>query len=169
MKTELLLLLGGALYVADTIYDGKYSSQLTKYKKHFKIITTLFVIFSLYLFLKKNPTESKNMMGHLNGMIRYMPMDKQSKDLITPFLTSSPEQRILTSGTDATSRSVSGTKKKWIAAQQGWKCKECNTQLDAWFEVDHKVRLADGGSNHVDNLVALCRNCHGKKTTLENL
>jgi hypothetical protein len=169
MKTELLLLLGGALYVADTIYDGKYSSQLTKYKKHFKIITTLFVVFSLYLFLKKNPTESKNMMGHLNGMIRYMPMDKQSKDLITPFLTSSPEQRILTSGTDATSRSVSGTKKKWIAAQQGWKCKECNTQLDAWFEVDHKVRLADGGSNHVDNLVALCRNCHGKKTTLENL
>lgn len=169
MKTELILLVGGALYVADTIYDGKYSSQLTKYKKHFKIITTLFVVFSLYLFLKKNPTESKNMMGHLNGMIRYMPMDKQSKDLITPFLSSTPEQRILTSGSEATSRSVSGTKKKWIAAQQGWKCKECNTQLDAWFEVDHKVRLADGGSNHVDNLVALCRNCHGKKTTLENL
>jgi 5-methylcytosine-specific restriction endonuclease McrA len=29
--------------------------------------------------------------------------------------------------------------------------------------------LADGGSNNVDNLVALCRNCHGKKTTIENL
>jgi hypothetical protein len=169
MKTELILLVGGALYIADTIHDGKYSSQLTKYKKHFKIATTLFVVFSLYLFLKKNPVESKNMMGHLNGMIRYMPIDKQSRDLITPFLTPTQEQRIMTSGSESTARSVSGTKKKWVAAQQAWKCKDCSTQLDAWFEVDHKIRLADGGSNHVDNLVALCRNCHGKKTTLENL
>jgi hypothetical protein len=109
------------------------------------------------------------MMGHLNGMIRYMPIDKQSRDLITPFLTPTQEQRIMTSGSESTARSVSGTKKKWVAAQQAWKCKDCSTQLDAWFEVDHKIRLADGGSNHVDNLVALCRNCHGKKTTLENL
>ena len=169
MKAEIMLLIGAALYIADTVYDGKYSSQLTKYKKHFKIATTLFVVFSLYIFLKKNPTESKNMMGHLNGMIRYMPIDKQSRDLITPFLSPTQEQRIMTSGGDSTSRSVSGTKKKWVASQQGWKCKDCHTQLDAWFEVDHKIRLADGGSNHVDNLVALCRNCHGKKTTIENL
>jgi hypothetical protein len=169
MKSEILLLLGAAFYITDTIYDGKYTSQLTRYKKHFKLITILFVVFSMYLFIRKNPSESKNMMGHLNGMIRYMPMDKQSKDLLSPFLTSTQEQRILTSGHESTSRSVSGTKKKWIAAQQGWKCNDCQTQLDAWFEVDHKTRLADGGSNHVDNLVALCRNCHGKKTTLENL
>lgn len=169
MKSELLLLLGASFYIADTMYDGKYSKQFIKYKKHFKIATILFVVFSMYLFIKKNPSESKNMMGHLNGMIRYMPMDRHSRDLLTPFLSDPKEQRIMTSGGDSTSRSVSGTKKKWIAAQQGWKCKECRTQLDAWFEVDHKIRLADGGSNHVDNLVALCRNCHGKKTTIENL
>jgi hypothetical protein len=73
------------------------------------------------------------------------------------------------SGVKATKRSVSETKKKYVAAQQGWKCNDCQSQLDAWFEVDHKTRLADGGSNHIDNLVALCRNCHGKKTTFENL
>jgi hypothetical protein len=169
MKTEFLLLAGATFYIVDTIYDGKYTNQLTHYKKHFKIATILFAVFSMYLFIRKNPTESKNMMGHLNGMIRYMPMDKQSKDLLTPFLMSTQEQRIVTSGNESTARSVSGTKKKWIAAQQGWKCNDCHTQLDAWFEVDHKVRLADGGSNNVDNLVALCRNCHGKKTTIENL
>jgi hypothetical protein len=168
MKSELLLLAGAGFYIADTVYDGKYTKQFTHYKKHFKIATILFVVFSMYIFIKKNPSESKNMMGHLNGMIHYMPMDKQSRDLLTPFF-SSKEQRIMTSGGDSTSRSVSGTKKKWIAAQQGWKCKDCHTQLDAWFEVDHTIRLADGGSNHVDNLVALCRNCHGKKTTIENL
>jgi len=166
MKTELLLLLGAGAYIMDIMHDGKYSKRLIHYKKHFKIATTLFVVFSLYIFLKKNPHESKSMMGHLNGMIRYLPIDKQSKDILSPFMAQ--EQRIMTSG-DTTNRSVSGTKKKWVAAQQGWKCNSCQTQLDAWFEVDHKQRLADGGSNHVDNLVALCRNCHGKKTTLENL
>ena len=39
MKSEIILLLGAGFYIADTLYDGKYSSQLTKYKKHFKIVT----------------------------------------------------------------------------------------------------------------------------------
>ena len=52
---------------------------------------------------------------------------------------------------------------------QGWTCAQCKSQLDAWFEVDHKVRLDQGGSNHVSNLEALCRNCHGKKTGMESL
>ena len=155
-------------YVVDTYYDNKYSKQLFAYKKQFKLAMIVFGVFSLYLFTKKNPAESSYFMQSLNGVIRYMPLDKEAKDMMTPFF-SSGEQRILTSGSEATSRSVSGTKKKYVAAQQGWKCNDCQTQLDAWFEVDHKTRLADGGSNHIDNLVALCRNCHGKKTTFENL
>ena len=69
----------------------------------------------------------------------------------------------------ATKRSVSETKKKYVAAQQGWKCGNCTKQLPAWLEVDHKIRLEHGGSNHIDNLVALCRDCHGEKTAMENL
>lgn len=68
-----------------------------------------------------------------------------------------------------TKRSVSETKKKYVAAQQGWCCGNCKRQLPAWFEVDHKIRLEHGGSNHIDNLVALCRDCHGEKTAIENL
>jgi hypothetical protein len=74
-----------------------------------------------------------------------------------------------TSGGKATKRSVSETKKKFVASSQNWKCGDCGEQLSAWFEVDHKVRLEYGGSNHIDNLVALCRECHGRKTTMENL
>lgn len=73
------------------------------------------------------------------------------------------------SGVKATKRSVSETKKKFVASSQNWKCGDCKEQLSAWFEVDHKVRLEYGGSNHIDNLVALCRECHGRKTTMENL
>ena len=86
------------------------------------------------------------------------------------------EKRLLSSGHPApgsegkaTKRSVSETKKKYVASQQDWKCNGCHQQLNAWFEVDHKVRLEHGGGNSVDNLVALCRECHGKKTAMENL
>jgi hypothetical protein len=169
MKSELLFLGVVSFYIADTANDGKYTKEILKYKKYFKIASAVFVMFSMYVFAKKNPGESVSILKHFNGMLHFLPIDKDAKDLLTPFLQPREETRILTSGTTSTSRSVSGTKKKYIAANQGWKCHTCQTQLDAWFEVDHQVRLADGGSNHVDNLVALCRNCHGKKTTLENL
>jgi len=72
-------------------------------------------------------------------------------------------------GVVATKRSVSETKKKFVASRQNWKCNDCKEMLTAWYEVDHVVRLEYGGSNHIDNLVALCRDCHGRKTTIENL
>ena len=73
-----------------------------------------------------------------------------------------------TTGVKATKRSVSESKKKFVAAQQSWRCGDCKRQLPSWFEVDHRIRLENGGSNAVDNLVALCRDCHGKKTAFEN-
>ena len=93
MKTEIILLLGAGFYIADTLHDGKYSSQFVKYKKHFKIVTILFVVFSIYTFIKKNPSESTSIMSHLNGMIKYMPLDKDSRDLITPFLSTPSEHK----------------------------------------------------------------------------
>ena len=79
------------------------------------------------------------------------------------------EKRMLNSGKNGTKRSVSETKKKYVAAQQGWKCGNCESQLDHTFEIDHKTRLEYGGGNDVQNLIALCRNCHGKKTAMENM
>ena len=136
---------------------------------------------SIYLFIKKNPGESQSLIQQATNIIKYMPTAKSSLDVFTPFtdftnqtpFMSSNEQhqvnRIMESGKTGTKRCVSETKKKFVAAQQGWKCEHCKKQLPAWFEVDHKIRLEYGGSNHVDNLVALCRDCHGKKTAMENL
>ena len=84
-------------------------------------------------------------------------------------LSGQNDSRGTSGGGKATKRSVSETKKKFVASSQNWKCGDCSEQLSAWFEVDHKVRLEYGGSNHIDNLVALCRECHGRKTTMENL
>lgn len=90
-------------------------------------------------------------------------------NMLLPNQNAQQESRLMQSGKRGTKRSVSETKKKYVAARQNWKCGDCGEQLSAWFEVDHKVRLEYGGSNHIDNLVAMCRECHGKKTTIENL
>lgn len=66
-------------------------------------------------------------------------------------------------------RSVSETKKKYVASKQNWNCGHCKNQLSAWFEVDHIMSLENGGTNEVNNLVALCRECHGEKTAMEHL
>ena len=79
------------------------------------------------------------------------------------------EKRILSSGKTGSKRSVSETKKKFVASKQDWTCGDCKQKLNAWFEVDHIKRLEYGGGNDVDNLVALCRDCHGKKTAMENM
>jgi len=65
-------------------------------------------------------------------------------------------------------RNVSSLTKKIIASNQLWKCGMCADTMDYAYEVDHHIPLFKGGSNDVSNLIALCRNCHGKKTILEN-
>lgn len=66
-------------------------------------------------------------------------------------------------------RNVTGLMKKKVAADQQWKCGHCKATLDATFEVDHIKALFNGGSNDISNLVALCPNCHRKKTVAERL
>lgn len=66
-------------------------------------------------------------------------------------------------------RSVSNVKKKYIASQQGWRCKNCNNMLDFGYEVDHVRPLWNGGDNNVNNLQALCTTCHKTKTMMDYL
>jgi hypothetical protein len=204
-KFEFIVFIITAALVLNTYYDGKYFKMVetTNARKYIKMATIGFFGLSMYLFMKKNPANSQTVMHHANELIKYMPISRESADMLTPFFdmtnkraffsksdgdenngdnasgwTNRREQnsvnKILSSGKTTgigggpTKRSVSESKKKFVAAEQGWKCGECKRQLPGWFEVDHKIRLEYGGSNAVDNLVALCRDCHGKKTAFEN-
>lgn len=200
MKFELLVFGITAFFIANVYHDGKYVHIIKSWKKYYQMAGIGFVGLSAYLFMKKYPGHSRSLFTHANGIIKYMPIDKDATDLLTPLfdmtkssmfsndsygssqqnggmMMTHQQKRMMNSGMGAnmgtgqpnTKRSVSETKKKFVAAQQGWNCGACKKQLPAWFEVDHKTRLDQGGSNHVDNLVALCRDCHGKKTAFENL
>ena len=69
---------------------------------------------------------------------------------------------------DLHKRNVTSLTKKMVASNQKWKCGTCRQTLDFTYEIDHHIPLFKGGSNDVSNWIALCRNCHGKKTLLEN-
>ena len=189
MKLELLIIAVTAFFIYNTYYDGKFTKSILKNKKYFQIAFFAFLGIVFYLLIKKNPSRCKNLLLHANNMVKYMPIDKSAMDMLSPLIdfTSSSnsssfigdlneevgpgEKKILQSGhpDKATKRSVSETKKKYVASQQSWKCGDCKNQLNAWFEVDHIKRLEYGGGNNVENLVALCRDCHGKKTAMENM
>ena len=198
MKLELIIFGIAGFLLYNIYHDGKYSTIFVSYKKYYQMgIVALFAI-SLYVMIKRNPGQTKNMLLCTNNMIKYMPIDKSSMDMISPifdltnnvnnntgfntsFMTAlnggtgidpvlaAQQQRNLLSGQKATKRSVSETKKKYVASIQDWKCGQCNKKLKHTFEVDHKIRLEHGGGNDVTNLVALCRDCHGDKTAMENM
>jgi|TARA_Y100000992_G_scaffold302592_1_gene277566 hypothetical protein len=179
MKFEILIFGITGLLMYNTYHDGKYIKLLLSYKKYYTMAMWAFTGLSLYLFLNKYPSKSREMFTTANQFIKMMPIDKEAVDFLSPIFDMttngmgnnlvSSQKRIVNSGRTGTKRSVSETKKKFVASNQNWKCGKCSCQLPAWFEVDHKIRLDKGGSNHIDNLVALCRSCHGEKTTMENL
>ena len=194
MRLEILIfgITGFLLYNA--YYDGKYTKILLSYKKYYTMVLIGFLALCFYIMIKRNPLQTKNMLLYTNNMIKYMPIDKSSMDMITPIfdlstrrnnfmegvnsdfsnsnynpMMISQQHRNMLSGNKPVKRSVSETKKKYVASMQDWKCGQCNSKLTHTFEVDHKIRLEHGGGNDVTNLVALCRECHGEKTAMENM
>ena len=66
-------------------------------------------------------------------------------------------------------RNVTATMKKIVASRQKWHCKSCKNVLDETYEVDHIIPLYTGGGNNIENLQALCPNCHRKKTIMQGM
>ena len=210
MRIELVLFVATSAIVANMYTDGRLVRKVMSYRKYYEMSGVVTFALFLYYVLKKNPCDSQKLIMSTNEYLKYLPIDKNASDILTPILNLTsrnpsnsffhnehehvePSASIFSTfsnaflppnesggyggygggggggGGGSTKRSVSETKKKFVAAQQNWRCKDCGNQLNAWFEIDHTVRLEHGGSNHVDNLAALCRECHGKKTTFENL
>jgi cytochrome c553 len=178
-----------AFLVWNIYHNGKYTKLVFQYKKYIQMGVVALMGVSLWLLLRRDPSKCKNILLYANNIVKYMPIDKSSMSMISPILDFTQQQQgpgfMYQSQVDpsqqqqqqqqqqveqkATKRSVSETKKKYVASSQNWKCGKCHQQLNAWFEVDHKIRLEYGGSNEVQNLVALCRECHGRKTAMENM
>lgn len=196
MKLELLIGTIVIILVANIYYEGKLMNILYSYNKYYKMAFIGFVGLCIYLYIKKYPQYNKEFFANANNYIKILPIDKKTKSIMTPIIDFTGktinesfansqnniynnnysrynnlvhQQKNLLKPSKSNKRSVGETKKKYIASMQNWKCKHCQKMLPAWFEIDHVHKLEYGGSNDVNNLEALCRDCHGKKTAMENL
>jgi 5-methylcytosine-specific restriction endonuclease McrA len=188
MRIEIWILLITGILIYDTYYDNKYSKMIFTYKKYYKILLIGSVSLFVYYLFKKKPYQFKNLLQSGNNLFRYLPVGREAMEIINPIFEITKQQQQYKSQDffgeqereneneftkyekrnnekkEQVKRNVSDTKKRYVASQQNWKCKKCNLQLTYTYEIDHIIALKDGGDNSIENLVALCRECHGQKT-----
>ncbi len=65
-------------------------------------------------------------------------------------------------GRNLNQRKSVGAKLRYdILTRDNYRCQKCGaTQKEAPLEVDHKIPVSHGGSNHPSNLQILCRRCN---------
>jgi len=164
-KVGLFVFLAIIFFWINTYYNGiiiRAYNWITGLPKMLLVFVTLTVIFAPFL-LKNNKA--------VDLCKDFLP-DSISKriDIINATKATYSPQIIQPHNTPTSKlRKVSDQLKKIVASQQSWNCKKCKNILDATYEVDHILSLEDGGGNDIQNLQALCRNCHGKKTMDDNI
>jgi 5-methylcytosine-specific restriction endonuclease McrA len=197
MRFEIILIIIAGLVMFNIYTEGKFLKLALTWKKYYQMAGVAFGAFMIYWLFKKNPAQAQNMILSSNEYIKYLPVDKNTTNILGPILdftrkqTYRPENFTGIGSNNypfvnmnnmennqirnqknklipTTKRSVSESRKKIIAASQQWRCSHCKEQLDFNYQIDHKVRLEYGGSNEPSNLTALCPNCHSKKTILEH-
>jgi len=191
MRLEIFVLGLTAFFVYNAYTDGKYTKMLSSFKKYYKMIFYALLGIGIYYMLKRNPNKGRDMLLYANNVVKCLPIDKNSMDMLSPIIDFSGstegsfmescngipplgpggcclDPRVLTGkSSPTTKRAVSTMRKKYVASNQDWKCGHCHKQLDHTYEIDHKLRLDEGGTNDVNNLIALCPSCHRHKTADE--
>ena len=64
-------------------------------------------------------------------------------------------------------RYASKRQKRILLINQDFKCALCGVELAEDFECDHMVPFSEGGETSLENLQALCKQCHANKTNMD--
>jgi hypothetical protein len=88
-------------------------------------------------------------------------------DVPTGYLGPEAEDEVTTTDEKTPSESMPKSRRFDIMKRDGFKCQLCGTSQEqgAVLHVDHKVPLANGGSNEDENLWTLCEPCNLGKST----
>ena len=78
-------------------------------------------------------------------------IDKAQKDIKFMLYDIKPTKR----------KPISKTTREEVFKRDNYCCVMCGSTKN--LEVDHEESLANGGTNHIDNLQTLCRDCNRRK------
>ena len=90
--------------------------------------------------------------------------EKERKEMKIAFEESKKEQVIKNNKR----KKINKVTRQMIAEKQENRCGDCKLALSPYFELDHIIGLQFGGTDEESNLMALCRECHAKKSITEN-
>ena len=125
MRIEIVLFLISSLIIVNIHTEGRILKKALSFKKYYQMagvaIATLFV----YYLVRKNPLKTREILIASNDYIKYLPIDKNASDIISPlinFTTSRSSfvgsqtnnvshEPVQNGGVVKTKRSVSETKK----------------------------------------------------------
>ena len=147
-------------------FDISYINSIFKWLKIFAVLILLFLLYKYY-----NNDELQKSIIHSIDKVDKVPIDHTFREIGNYFnnVDKNLNCPVNNDNSKKVKRNVTNGQKKYVASIQKWKCGHCKKLLDASYEVDHILALYKGGTNELDNLVALCRNCHGMKTMKERL
>jgi len=113
MNASFIILFITAILLYNTYHDNFIIKTFTCYQKYYKMGLIFVLGVGFYILIQKNPLQGMSAVQTLNQYINVLPIDKNAKNFIIPFLSSENKsiQRIMQSS-KSTKRSVSETKKK---------------------------------------------------------
>ena len=83
----ILLITGGLMY--NTYYDNYILNNFKQYTKYYKIGLIAVMSIGVLIIMNRNPAESWTLMNAVKQYINVVPIDRNTKDMIQPFLTKS--------------------------------------------------------------------------------
>ena len=86
MRLEIFVLGLTAFFVYNAYMDGKYTKLLLSFKKYYKMIFYVCLGVGIYVLLKRNPNQGRSMLLYANNMVKFMPIDKTSMDMLSPII-----------------------------------------------------------------------------------
>ena len=86
MRLEIFVLGLTAFFIYNAYHDGKYTKMLLSFKKYYKMIFYAFLGVGIYVLLKRNPEQGRNMLLYANNVVKFMPIDKTSVDMLSPII-----------------------------------------------------------------------------------
>ena len=86
MRVEILIFIIAGLIIANIYTEGKVLKKLLSFKKYYQMIGVAFGAFMLYILLKRNPLRAKQVISSTNDYIKYLPIDKNTTNMISPIL-----------------------------------------------------------------------------------
>ena len=92
MRFEIVIFLIAAFIMANIYTDGKYVKMLYSFKKYYQMAGVAFAAFMLYVLIKKNPLRAESIVSASNEYIKYLPIDKNTSNIISPILDFTSKQ-----------------------------------------------------------------------------